>query len=1324
MQKPTYEDLEIRVKELENAEAEHKKIENALKESEEKFRIFMETASDLMAVADENGNFTYVNKAMTSTLDYKNDEMIGMHLSDIFRDDYKSIFLPKAEELIREGNISVEMIFVSKKGKEIYGDIKIAAVYDKNGKFKGSRGVFRDITKRKKTEEKLLKSEKLLKTVTENIKDGIFAKDIKGRYTFVNSVAAKMLGLPENKILGKKAEEIISEKDASTIREVDNLNFKGKPVNEISHLNIAGVDNFLHTIQNPVFDNNGKVIGISGSVRDVTEQKKAEEVIRLNEAKKNALISNISDVIAILDEQCIVKYKSPNIEQHFGWLPEDLIDKNGLETVHIDDKERIQNDFIDILKNKDKVKSVEYRYKCKNGSYRHVKLTAVNLLHDPLVNGILANYHEITERKKVEEVVKESEEKFRLLSESSPMGVFQTDSNGRVMYLNDKWCTISGMKREEAMGFGWISALHPDDKSKVLADWEECLKKKKGYKGEFRFIRPDGEICYVYTCTSPILSKNGDVIGHVGANEDITERKKAEMTKNVLYEVSKSVSASASLDELYLRIHKLLGTITNTDNFYIALYDKSSDMISYPFFVDEKDQSYEPYRMHGSLSSSAYVIRSRKPLFRTQEILKEKQDNGELNLKGSEAKIWLGVPLKIKDEIIGVMVVQSYTDENQYSMTDIEIMEFVSEHVAGAIESKRTEEAIKKNEQEFQSLFKSMREGFALCEVICNKKGNPIDYRFLRINPAFGDQSGMDVKASLGRTIKEIYPDIESLWIERYGRVAITQEPIDFEDYNHNTGKYYNARAFSPEKGKFAMIFKDITERKQAEEALRESEERFRTFMNGASDYFHIVDKDLNLIYANPSMTKKLGYGDLTGMNLSEIFKDPLPKKQVESINETLIKEGRINFEHTWKSKHGEIIVGEANLFTRYGPDNEYNGVNAVFRDVTEQRHLEEQLQIRQRMDSLGTLAGGIAHDFNNILVGIMGNIDLLNMNSENFTEDQKECLNYAEQSSVRAANLIRQFQTLSRASVTGKSAVDIYDISNEVFGLLKETTDKLVDKQIKFKKGEFFVYANPGEIHQALLNLATNSAQAIEERGAKEGDYIRIKAEDYEAAAGDRTGLNKGDYIHILFEDNGIGMPDEVLKKAFDPMFTTKDKGVKKGQGLGLAMVYNIITRIYKGHIFIESEEGKGTSFHLFLPKSKPEADEEEKKVLDIVGGTETILVIDDEENVRNLTEKLLTQIGYTVFTASDGKNALKIYKKQKESIDAVILDLTMPQMSGKQVFQMMLDINPAVKVIISSGHSDEYTKEGILAEAKSHVGKPYKINDLAKTVRTVLDS
>ncbi len=299
-------------------------------------------------------------------------------------------------------------------------------------------------------------------------------------------------------------------------------------------------------------------------------------------------------------------------------------------------------------------------------------------------------------------------------------------------------------------------------------------------------------------------------------------------------------------------------------------------------------------------------------------------------------------------------------------------------------------------------------------------------------------------------------------------------------------------------------------------------------------------------------------------------------------------------------------------------------GIVGIGRDITERKRLEEQLQIRQRMDSLGTLAGGVAHDFNNLLTGIMGYLDiLLNINKDGLSESQEGYIENALKSCQRAADLVKQFQSLSKSTISKKTNIDLYEASTEVLNMLEKTTDKLIEKRIDFAPGEFYINANPSELNQILLNLGTNAVKAIEERGIKKGDNIRIRAKEYSITGKDRIGLTEGEYVHIFFEDNGVGMTDEVRRQAFDPLFTTSDKSTQKGLGLGLAMVYNIVTRSFNGSIDIETVEGKGTTFHIYLPKALSLDEAEPKEVMGVVGGNETVLIVEDEEMVLNLEMK-----------------------------------------------------------------------------------------------------
>ena len=506
-----------------------------------------------------------------------------------------------------------------------------------------------------------------------------------------------------------------------------------------------------------------------------------------------------------------------------------------------------------------------------------------------------------------------------------------------------------------------------------------------------------------------------------------------------------------------------------------------------------------------------------------------------------------------------------------------------------------------------------------------------------------------------------------------------------------------------------------------AEHALSESEKKFRTLFETSRDALGFASPDGTIIDVNQSWLDLFGYSydEIIGSDVRIIYVNPDDRKLFSKKLEK--NEYVIDYEMKFLIKANREIdcLVTANVCRDESGNILY--YQTITRDITERKRLEEQLQIRERMDSLGTLAGGIAHDFNNLLVGIMGNIDMLRMEEETFTIDQKESLDEAFRSSLRAAKLIREIQSLSRGAVSEITSVDMYDVAKDVFTILNRTTDRLIEKKIEIVSGTCSVTGRADQLHQVLLNLGTNAIHAIEEKGAKHGDYVRITAKEHEILQSDKTGLTGGKYIHIFFEDTGAGMSDEVKRRAFDPLFTTRDRSSQKGQGLGLAMVYNIITRYHDGFIDIETTEGKGTIVHIYLPKAVGDETTETKEKFSVAGGNETILVVEDEEMVMKFVRTSLGKYGYTILTAANGQEGLDVYNDNRDSVDLVLLDLTMPVMSGEMFLEKILEFDPYVKVVLSSGHGEEEMQKH--TAAKGYLTKPYSLKDLARTIRSVLD-
>jgi signal transduction histidine kinase/CheY-like chemotaxis protein len=377
---------------------------------------------------------------------------------------------------------------------------------------------------------------------------------------------------------------------------------------------------------------------------------------------------------------------------------------------------------------------------------------------------------------------------------------------------------------------------------------------------------------------------------------------------------------------------------------------------------------------------------------------------------------------------------------------------------------------------------------------------------------------------------------------------------------------------------------------------------------------------------------------------------------------------------------------------------------------------VEKQLRQRQRMDSLGTLAQGVAHDFNNILSGIMAYLNILSLTDDNFSPSQKAYIQNIVNSVKRGAATVKQFQNLSNRTVSPKENIDINTVAQEVFLLLEKTTDKLIEKRLDIEKGRVFVCADINEIHQVFMNLATNAVHAIEAKGLKKGDRIRLSVNAKTRKRSER------EYYEFLFEDTGIGMPEDVLEKAFDPLFTTKTGPENTGQGLGLAMVKDIITKRHEGHIEVDSSLGRGTVFHIFLPKADDACGLEEPPAV-IQGGSETILIVDDDLSVRESLQRALEDFGYRIIPAGDGEEGLARFKENAGDVNIVLLDMIMPKMPGRELLKQLLEIKPDVKVIISSGHDEGHFDDPILRSAKGYLKKPFEIKVLEKAIRRVLD-
>ncbi|MFH1146653.1 MAG: PAS domain S-box protein [Pseudomonadota bacterium] len=518
-------------------------------------------------------------------------------------------------------------------------------------------------------------------------------------------------------------------------------------------------------------------------------------------------------------------------------------------------------------------------------------------------------------------------------------------------------------------------------------------------------------------------------------------------------------------------------------------------------------------------------------------------------------------------------------------------------------------------------------------------------------------------------------------------------------------------------------IARDVTERRRLEEEVARTRDELQVLFNSITDGINVVDRNYSIIKANAGMAKQRGIpvGNMIGRKCYKVFHDRDGRCKRCLVEETF-RTGDPAFETRERTRtDGTTITVDVFTFPIFNNDNQVIQAVEYSRDVTEGKQLEKHLFQVTKMESIGVLAGGIAHDFNNLLSGILGYASLFKVK----LDEGNPLFKYAdtiEQSALKAARLTQQLLTFSRGGESHRETTNVNRIAEETSQLLERTLDKNIIIRKKLNSDTWPIEADPSQIEQVLLNICINARDAM-----PSGGILAIKTEnvlipcDHQAAC--LLAAVDGKYVKISISDTGLGIDKGIQDKIFDPFFTTKDK--TKGTGLGLSVVYGVVKN-HEGCIHVESEVLKGTTFDIYLPASEKELTDNSIDAApnEFVRGDETILLIDDEQIIRELGKEILENSGYKVMLASDGIEALTLYENLKKEIALVILDMIMPRLGGIETFDRLRLMNPAVKVIVSSGYSADGHYQAVLRNgARGFIQKPYKIRDLTKIVRQVLD-
>jgi len=625
-----------------------------------------------------------------------------------------------------------------------------------------------------------------------------------------------------------------------------------------------------------------------------------------------------------------------------------------------------------------------------------------------------------------------------------------------------------------------------------------------------------------------------------------------------------------------------------------------------------------------------------------------------------------------------------------------------------------TESSLRKSEQYLRSIFRAAPIGI----------GVSIDRKLVQLNEQMFTMTGYTKGELINQSAKKLYSsnkDFEKIGRTTYRQiqdhgtamvetrwkrkneitisVLVSSTPLDRDDLTKGVT--------------FAAL--DITELKSAEFALRKSEKKYRTLFEKTSDAIFIVDKNSGkYIDANESALILTGrkWSELSQLTTMDIAPDRA-ENRLKTVKESKTTQelGQTEYIRPDGEKRIAILIA-----IPLGEDK----VIGIARDITEERILNERLRQSQKMEAIGTLAGGIAHDFNNILSGIFGYSQLAQMNIKN-PEKAVHDINQITKGAARAAELVQQILTFGRKTEYQKHIFNLYIGVNEALKLLRSTIPSTIEI-IKKLDSQSEVYADPTRIHQVVMNLCTNAYHAME----KTGGSLTVSLTDVEVLKSKFLWDNKiipGEYIKLEVSDTGIGMNKNELEKAFEPYFTTK--GLGQGTGLGLALVHAIVDE-HQGYLDIYSKPKKGTNFFIYFPKIKHDANND---TIDVpkknqIKGCETIMVVDDEEPIRESCCAFLQAQGYKVETCANGIDALEKFKVDSTKFDLILTDLTMPGLTGDKLAIEILKIQPELPIILCTGFSEDMTEDkAIELGIKKFVQKPISNHELAVLIRKNLN-
>jgi PAS domain S-box-containing protein len=1320
--KPTYEELEQRIRLLEAESSKRKKAEEALIAAKDLAEKLIQTANTIIVGLDLQGDLTIFNRAAEEITGYTRAEVEGKNWFEVLapKDRYPEVW----EEFNRllEGGLpeKYENPILTKSGEERYIIWRNNLIVEK-GSVIGTISYGMDITERKKMEESLRHSREQFRSLIESAPEAIVVQS-GGRFLYLNSAMLDLLGASRSdEVVGYELMERMAPEYRDAISERIRYQLetgKPAPLMEQEYLRIDGSRVPVETTAVAIrFEGKDAHLVF---VRDITKRKLADAALRQSEERFRDLFDNSLDMICIHDlEGKIISINSAGAAM-FGYAVDELIGKDMRNYMVPSFRDDFDNVYMANIRKHGHVKGTTSIQLHKGGRriLEYNNTLRIEPGRSPIIRGVA---RDITERWKTEKALRENEFKYRSLFENAMEGIYQSTPEGRFLSVNPAMARIYGYDSPEEM----VNSVN-DIPTQIFITPQDRAESVRILEAdgvlphfEVKHRKKDGTIIWLTLHSRAVRDNSGKIIYIEGMAVDITDRKQAEdalqRSERRLADVIEFLpDATLAIDNEKKVIvwNKAIEKMTGV---------KAEDMIgkgdheyAIPFYGERR-----PQLMDLIWEDVQGVVEKYSQVHREGESLSAESFCNAL-YGGLGAHVYAKVsPFHDQEgNVIGAIE----------SIRDIE-------------KQKQAEEALRDSEEKYRNIFENAAEGIF--------QSTP-EGKFLSVNPAMALMCGYSSPEEMILSITDIasqfyvYPEEREIFMRNLEDHGFDMN-FEHQVYRKDGSVLWistNSRAVRDNSGKilyYEGTHEDITERKHAEEELKESRRRLSDIIEFFPDATLVVDKDEKVIAWNRAIESMTGIKKegMLGKGDKEYAIPFYGDRRPILIDLALHPDREMEKKYTAVQRIGDILFGESYTPNLPPGDRHLSATASVLRDSkgeiiaaiecirdnTERKKLEEQLNRAEKMEGLGRLAGGVAHDLNNVLGVMVGYSELL---TEKLPENSP-LRKYADnilKSSVRGAAIIQDLLTLARRGVSGSEIVNINDVIFEYLRTPEFEKMKSFHPNVKIwtelDDDLLNIKGSPVHLGKTLMNLVSNAAEAITNHGEitirTESRYLDQHIHGYDS-------IKDGDYVVLTVSDTGKGISSQDIGKIFEPFYTKKVMG-KSGTGLGLSIVWGTV-KDHDGYIDVQSGEGIGSTFTIYFPVTREEASTAKEAIPleNYMGKGESILVVDDVEAQRELAVSMLERLGYRVDAVAGGEEAIEYLKKKK--VDLVVLDMILdPGIDGLETYEKVLEAVPAQKAILVSGFSEsDRVKKAQEIGAGAFVRKPYVLEKIGLAVRRELD-